>query len=215
MGMTASVQKFDDMLGVTMVSVTGTTGGSEMVFTSTAGDEYRFYDQQDCCATCYLEDYDGDLNDLCGSPITVAEAVSEDGADEELESSTWTFLKFGTSKGAVTVRWFGHSNGYYAESPGYSVRAVSSEMRQKQRIDTLEQKCKWLESWIRGAAHKYELDRLSKDIDYVKGDVRPILEKMGELRCTYTQHGDRGGPRCTRPHGHWNHGSPEHVWERT
>jgi hypothetical protein len=67
-----------------------------------------------------IEDVEGDLADLEGSPLLVAEEVS--GADAPpppgehvQESYTWTFYKFATAKGHVTVRWLGTSNGYYSE----------------------------------------------------------------------------------------------------
>lgn len=67
----------------------------------------------------WIEDIDGDLADLTGSPITVAECVSGEWNDEEHEA--WVFYKFATQRGSVTVRWCGTDNGYYGVFPEVQV----------------------------------------------------------------------------------------------
>ena len=95
--------------------------GNELVFKTTDGETYRMYHEQDCCESVVLEDVVGDLQDLVGSVILVAEEVEgESPADfEAYESYTWTFYKFATRKGYVDLRWLGQSNGYYSESVSF------------------------------------------------------------------------------------------------
>ena len=66
-----------------------------------------------------IVDVEGDPKDLVGSPLLMSEAVKNaDGPSpgKYAESWTWTFYKFATVKGYVTIRWLGQSNGYYGET---------------------------------------------------------------------------------------------------
>jgi hypothetical protein len=96
-------------------------GDEELMFTMDNGDQYLMYHSQNCCERVRIEDIDGNLNDLVGLPVLQAEVVSgetRDGWEEDdyqNDSYTWTFYKFATIKGSVTLRWLGESNGYYSE----------------------------------------------------------------------------------------------------
>jgi|TARA_R100000501_G_C2611990_1_gene106373 hypothetical protein len=110
-----------EMLGKTMKSVVQHTGnhGDQLTFTTTEGQVYVFVHIQDCCENVRVEDITGDLDDLVGSPLLQSEGVTSSDTnkpDDWSESWTWTFYKFATNKGYVTVRWLGESNGYYSES---------------------------------------------------------------------------------------------------
>lgn len=114
--MSAVVQKFDAMIGLAMVSVSGDAGDDEIVFTAINGRTFKFYHDQDCCESVAINDVIGDLPDLVGYPIVEAEEISSEGEPYSGESGTWTFYRFSTVRGTVTVRWLGESNGYYSES---------------------------------------------------------------------------------------------------
>jgi hypothetical protein len=111
------------LLGKTLESVVVNEGKDEARFKCADGTEYLMLHNQDCCEGVDIEDICGDLADLIGSPVTLAEESTsterqewQPAADDCYEDSfTWTFYRIGTAKGMVTIRWYGQSNGYYSE----------------------------------------------------------------------------------------------------
>jgi hypothetical protein len=112
---------FEVLKGKTITAISNATVGSEDIrIDCDDGTAYRLVYHQDCCASCSLEDIAGDLSDLVGHPILMAE-VAEGGADlhpapQHADSFTWAFYKLATVKGYVTLRFLGESNGYYSET---------------------------------------------------------------------------------------------------
>lgn len=113
-----------DLLGKTLIDVKVDKDQTEMIF-STNTDQYKMWHRQDCCEGVYIEDIVGDLEDLVGHPITLAEEMTNthnadmpnmQPKEDYEESYTWTFYKLATIKGYVDIRWYGSSNGYYSES---------------------------------------------------------------------------------------------------
>lgn len=78
------VNEFVNMIGRTMKSVTGKVGDDEMVFESEDGWRFTFYHSQDCCESVSVEDVCGDLEDLVGAPMHLAEEVSSQEREERL-----------------------------------------------------------------------------------------------------------------------------------
>ncbi len=113
--MTINIQ---ELLGKTFIKID--KGDDVIDFISSDGYIYSMCHQQDCCESVVIDDINGDLEDLVGSPILQSEEATSsdnpDGEAYEYESQTWTFYKFATKKGHVTIRWYGSSNGYYSES---------------------------------------------------------------------------------------------------
>ena len=149
--------EFESLKGITLAEITQ-PDSETMMFTSVDGDIFKLYYVQDCCGSCYVEDICGDLNDLIGSPILLAEEAvggEPDGSEpeeDEYGSHTWSFYKLSTVKGSVTIRWYGSSNGYYSETVTFIAMV----------------KCKVCKDVI-------DTDRYSARIEYCKADDGAIL----------------------------------------
>lgn len=112
------LKRFEDLLNKTLTKIENR--GDRLDFTLDNGEQYCLYHDQSCCESVTIEDIIGELNDLLGSPVLMAECITSEenpkGIDKEYQQSfTWTFYKLATIRGYVTIRWYGESNGYYSE----------------------------------------------------------------------------------------------------
>jgi hypothetical protein len=129
--MKKSMKEFSELLGKTITEIVGCSPGSEQVmFVCNDENTYVMDHTQDCCESVSVEDVAGDIGDLIGSPITMAEeAVSNEnpeGVEKDYQDSfTWTFYKLATVKGYLTIRWYGESNGYYSEGVDFYLQGES------------------------------------------------------------------------------------------
>lgn len=125
------MEQFSDLLGKTIIAikVNKTNEADYIDIVTKDGDIYQLYHIQDCCEGVSIEDISGDLDDLLYEPLIVAEEVISyvDPDDFEIsqesrryrDSFTWTFYRLATTKGYVTIRWYGEPNGYYSESVSF------------------------------------------------------------------------------------------------
>lgn len=107
--------------GKTLTNVYVDAEGECISFETTDGDCYFMEHDQNCCEEVHIEEIAGDLDWLIGSPILLAEerTNNDNPLPQSEESFTWTFYEIATLQGAVTIRWYGSSNGYYSESVSF------------------------------------------------------------------------------------------------
>jgi len=113
--MSTEVTILSNFLGKTLTSVEVDDGGSEdsILFVFDDGTRYKMFHNQDYCEDIRVNDICGDTADLIGKPLLMAEEVtnSEDLLRDEIknaypnDSFPWTFYKFATIKGSVTIIW--------------------------------------------------------------------------------------------------------------
>jgi len=115
----------DELIGQVAKAVTNHRN-KELTFDLENGQTARFYHEQDCCESVSIEEIHGDLNDLVGHEIVQAEFVCEKARlEDSCDSATWTFYKFATNRGSVTVRWYGTSNGYYSQTVDFEIEEIN------------------------------------------------------------------------------------------
>lgn len=118
---------FSVLVGKTIKRVEGGEEGDEHIaFHCDDGASYAGTHQQDCCESVKIFDTVGNVEDIVGSPVILAE--EENDADQPADityqpydSYTWTIYTIETAKGRYVVRWLGESNGYYGESPYFGI----------------------------------------------------------------------------------------------
>lgn len=108
---------FEDLKGKTIKAITN-INNEKLRFDMENGKIFLMHHWQSCCEGVSIEDIDGDLEDLIGTPILLAEEATE---DHEIDYGVgmYTFYKLNTIKGDVTIRWYGSSNGYYGVSVSF------------------------------------------------------------------------------------------------
>ena len=114
--------KIEDLIGKTITSINGMKkDSSSIIFETLDNEKYLMEHDQECCESVFIDDVCGDVDDLIGSPILVAEErISNDNPrekeDGEYGTFTWTFYHIATAKGYLDIKWYGCSNGCYSES---------------------------------------------------------------------------------------------------
>ena len=66
----------NELVGKTLVRVELNDGRDVLEFETSDGNRYQLYHYQDCCESVWLEDVNGDFDDLIGSPLLVADEVT-------------------------------------------------------------------------------------------------------------------------------------------
>lgn len=122
------VHEITELVGQNIVNVARRDlhGLEALELTAEDGRVFRFHHLQDCCESVSIEDVCGDLYDLIGVIVEATESVKAE-PEHDYGVGAWTFYRFSTSKGTVTVRWYGESNGYYSVGVDLTIIEPGSE----------------------------------------------------------------------------------------
>lgn len=113
--------EISELVGKTLIEIA--EDKNKVIFITDDGKAYKMFHLPECCESVELEEVIGDWDDLIGKPLLMSEKVTSKEnlkpQTYEYDSGTWTFYKFATIKGYVTLRWYGASNGHYSEEVNF------------------------------------------------------------------------------------------------
>jgi hypothetical protein len=138
--------------GMTFSAVWVSDDKEVISFRTIDGTLYRLQHDAECCEHVVVDQIDGDLKDLTGAPLLLAderyiEPRDADGKFKdagELGFQTWTFYHFATIHGYVTVRWSGATSG------AYSARVTLRRCRSKSEFGERMQDDQWQPASVTG-----------------------------------------------------------------
>jgi hypothetical protein len=110
------MEDLEKIIGATILEVTGCERESKCVTFLTDRGTLRLLHRQNCCERVYLEDANGDISDLIGGVVSVAEERSNQEGERGEYRTKYTFYTIRTTKGDLDLRWIGRDNGYYGVS---------------------------------------------------------------------------------------------------
>ena len=118
-------KEFSILKGLILKEIEVNHTENEIYFYTNYDRTFKMFHEYECCESVEIEDINGDLYNLIGNEIVLAEERSNicenpefiKNIPEDQDSSfTWTFYEIATVKGSITIRWYGESNSYYSES---------------------------------------------------------------------------------------------------
>ena len=102
--------------------------GRKMLFELDGGMLIEFSHSQDCCEDVHIEDINCScpMYELHTGIITIAEQTT---CYEDDGCVMWTFYRFCTDKGDLTVRWIGEDNGWYSKEVDMFIYKITTEKK--------------------------------------------------------------------------------------
>lgn len=107
-----------------IVSIEANIGDEEVRIVTNLGTVVLWH-EQDCCENVCVEDVCGDPIDHIDALVLSIEERTSESPQPYGDSGTWTFYEIRTTKGDITIRFLGTSNGYYSESVSSRFEPVS------------------------------------------------------------------------------------------